>query len=143
LVDIRHEVKVEGAKAIKVHFDFLQIEEPFDSIYIYDKDFRLVSRIEKNMVDDFWSPSVPGDTLHVRFVNSLLQQVKRNPMMARSESDCIGRGGTLGDKSGDQYKCMVDSEDGSDGGGSKKFTSFNSEGFRIDRVAYLASEKKE
>lgn len=143
LVDIRHEVKIEGAKAIKVHFDFLQIEEPYDSVYIYDKDFRLISRVEKNMVDDFWSPSVPGDTMYVRFVNSLLKQVSMSPIKADSESACVSRGGTNIEREGDKYKCDVDAEGDSGGDGSKTFTSFNSEGFRIDQVAYLEGERKE
>lgn len=137
LVDIRHEIKVDGAKAVKVHFDFVQIEEPYDSIYIYDKDYRLIATVEKNNVDDFWSPAIPGDTVYVRFVNSLLQQVKGIPLKLASESACVGRGAMSVEKEGDQYKCMVDSEDDSNNGGSKKFTSFNSEGFRIDQVAYV------
>ncbi len=127
LVDIRHEIKVDGAKAIKVHFDFLQIEEPYDSIYIYDKNYRLISTVERNMVDDFWSPVIPGDTVYVRFVNSLLQQVKVIPMKMASESQCVSRGASSVEKDGDGFKCDVDSDDGGSGGGSKKFTSFNSE----------------
>jgi subtilisin family serine protease len=137
LVDIRHEIKVEGAKAIKVHFDFVQIEEPYDSIYIYDKDYRLISTVEKNMVDDFWSPAIPGDVVYVRFVNSLLQQVKSMPMKMSSESSCVSRGASQIEKEGENYKCDVDSEDDSSNGGSKKYTSFNSEGFSIDQVSYI------
>jgi subtilisin family serine protease len=137
LVDIRHEIKVEGAKTVKVHFDFIQIEEPYDSIYIYDKDFRLIARVEKNLVDDFWSPAIPGDTVHVRFVNSMLQKVTLNPLKASSESQCVSRGGTNIEKQGTEFKCDVDSEDNSSGGGTKKYVSFNSEGFRIDQVAYV------
>lgn len=140
LVDIRHEVKVEGAKSVKVHFDFLQIEEPYDSIYLYDKDFRLVARIEQNLVDDLWSPAIPGDTVHVRFVNSLVQKINRSPFKGNSESACASRGATSIEKVGEEYRCQVDSEDGADGGGSKKYTSFNSEGFRIDRVAYISDD---
>lgn len=137
LVDIRHEIKIEGAKAIKVHFDFIQIEEPYDSIYIYDKDYRLISTIEKNMVDDFWSPAIPGDVVYVRFVNSLLQQVKSMPLKMSSESACVSRGASSVEREGDNYKCEVDSEESSDNGGSKKYTSFNSEGFSIDQVSYV------
>lgn len=137
LVDIRHTVKVEGAKALKVHFDFLQIEEPYDSVYIYDKDYRLISRVEKNLEDDFWSPVIPGDTVYVRFVNSLLQQIKTSPIKMSSESACVNRGATKVDKLEGEYSCEVDSEDDSSSGGSKKFTSFNSEGFSIDQVAFV------
>lgn len=140
LVDIRHQVKIEGAKSVKVHFDFLQIEEPYDSVYIYDKDYRLVARLEQNMVDDFWSPAVPGDTLYVRFVNSLVQKITRSPFKASSEAQCASRGATKVEKMGEEFTCQVDSEDGAEGGGSKKYTSFNSEGFRIDQVAYIADD---
>jgi thermitase len=143
LVDIRHEIKVEGAKAVKVHFDFLQVEEPFDSVYLYDKDYRLIARIEQNMVDDFWSPAIPGDRVYVRFVNSLLQQIKMAPMELPSESTCISRGATSVEKVGTNYKCMVDSELGAssgEGGGSDKYTSFNSEGFSIDQVSFVTED---
>ncbi len=141
LVDIRHEIKVEGAKSIKVHFDFLQIDEPYDSVYLYDKNLRLVARIEQNLVDDFWSPAIPGDTVYVRFVNSWLQQVTRNPFQARSEADCVSRGAVRIEKIGETYNCEVDSENSSSNGGSKKYYSFNSEGFRIDQVAYLEGKE--
>jgi len=137
LVDIRHEIKVEGAKSVKVHFDFIQIEEPYDSIYIYDKDYRLIARVEKNLVDDFWSPVIPGDTVNVRFVNSMLQKITLNPFKGSSESACVSRGGINIEKKGDEYTCQVDSEAGSEGGGTKRYVSFNSEGFRIDQVAYV------
>jgi subtilisin family serine protease len=137
LVDIRHEIKVDGAKSVKVHFDFIQIEEPYDSIYIYDKEYRLIARVEKNLVADFWSPAVPGDTMYVRFVNSMLQKVTLNPLKTSSEAQCVSRGGTNVEKQGSDYKCDVDSEDSSSNGGTKKYVSFNSEGFRIDQVAYV------
>lgn len=140
LVDIRHEIKVDGASSVKVHFDFLQIEEPYDSVYLYDKDYRLIARIEQNMVDDFWSPAIPGDTVRVRFVNSLVQKINRSPLKASSETQCSSRGATSVQRAGDEYLCNVDAEEGSDGGGSKKYTSFNSEGFRIDQVAYISDE---
>lgn len=140
LVDIRHEIKVEGASSVKVHFDFLQIDEPYDSVYLYDKDLRLVARVEKNLVDDFWSPAVPGDTVYVRFVNSLVQQVKMMPFKGSSESECVSRGALSVVKTVDGFACDVDSENSSDG--SKKYTSFNSEGFRIDQIAYVKKEEK-
>ncbi len=140
LVDIRHEIKVDGAKSVKVHFDFLQIEEPYDSIYLYDRDYRLIARIEQNMVDDFWSPAIPGDTVRVRFVNALVQKINRSPFKGSSESQCSNRGASAVEKRGEEYICQVDAEEGSSGGGSKKYTTFNSEGFRIDRVAYIAEE---
>lgn len=141
LVDIRHEIKVEGAKSVKVHFDFIQVEEPYDSIYIYDKDYRLIARVEKNLVDDFWSPAVPGDTVHVRFVNSMLQKITMAPFKGSSESACVSRGGVNIEKRGDEYTCQVDSEDSAERGGTKRFVSFNSEGFRIDRVAFVQNQE--
>lgn len=136
LVDIRHEIKVEGATAVKVHFDFIQIQEPYDSIYLYDKNYRLVTVVEKTEVDDLWSPAVPGDTVYVRFVNSLLQQIKSMPLSLKTEAACMSRGAIAAEKVEGEFKCNVDAEAGG-GDGSVKFTSFNSEGFSIDQVAYI------
>lgn len=142
LVDIRKEIKVDGAKMIKVHFDFMQINEPYDSVYLYDKDFRLVTRVEKTEAADFWSPAVPGDTIHVRFVNSLVKQVTTTSLNGSSESECVARGAVRIEQVGDKkFQCDVDSDDSSkDGGGSKTYTSFNSEGFRIDKVSYVMAD---
>ena len=142
LVDIRQDVQVNGAKQMRVHFDFLQIEEPYDSVYLYDKDYRLISRVEKTQSADFWSPTIPGDTIRVRFVNSLVQQVTTMPMKGQSESECVGRGAKGVEKiDSTNFKCMVDSDDSSPGGsGSKKYNTFNSEGFRIDQVSYVLAD---
>jgi len=138
LVDIRKKVSVKGAKAIKVHFDFMQINEPYDSVYIYDKNLRLVGRVEESETTDLWSPIVPGDTLYVRFVNSHLQKNKMINLMAESsDSTCNSRGATSIVKTGEKYSCMVDSENSSD---NKPFVSFNSEGYSIDQVSYIPGE---
>lgn len=144
-VDIRQEIKIEGAKQIKVHFDFMQIEEPYDSVYLYDKDYRLISQVQKTDTGDFWSPAIPGDTVYVRFVNSLVQQVTMSPLKGSSEADCVTRGATSVEMTGDgKFQCMVDSEDSSpSGSGSKKFNTFNSEGYRIDQVSYVMAGGKE
>jgi len=142
LVDIRHQIKVDGAKWIKVHFDFVQLQAPYDSIYLYDKDYRLIASVDKNLVDDLWSPAIPGDTVHVRFVNALLQQIQGVGVKLSSESACVSRGASMVTKAGDEYRCEVDSEDGESGGGSKKYSSNNSEGFRIDQVSYVVAENQ-
>ncbi|NJL25770.1 MAG: S8 family serine peptidase [Calothrix sp. SM1_5_4] len=136
----REEIKIEGATSIKVHFDFIQLDSDHDSLYLYDKDFRLIATVDKNMVDDFWSPAIPGDTVHVRFVNALLQQVKTVSLQVPSESACVSRGALSVRKMGESYLCEVDSEDNEEKGGSKKFSSFNSEGFRIDQVSYVSGD---
>ncbi len=141
LVDIRREIKVPGAKLIKVHFDFLQLEAPYDSVYLYDKDFRLISTIEQSDEADFWSAAVPGDTVHVRFVNSLVKQFTSATMKTSSERDCAQKGGISVGKEGDKVTCSVDAEDSRPGGdGSKIYNTFNSEGFRIDQVSYVMAD---
>lgn len=140
LVDIRHEINIPGAKSIKVHFNFIDIEEPYDSLYIYDKNYRLVSRVENTDTTEFWSSVIPGDTAYVRFVNAKVQRVMFNPIIMSSESDCASRGASnITRLSNDKFNCDVDSDDSS-GGGSKPFFSFNSEGFTIDQVAFVAAD---
>lgn len=141
LVDIRHEIKVEGASFVKVHFDFVQVAEPYDSIYIYDKNLKLITRVENYETTDYWSPAVPGDTVYVRFVNSYLQRTTVMMSMEASENACSMKGGTVQANVGGKYSCQFDSTDSSSGGdGNKKFNSFYSEGFSIDRVSYLTGQ---
>src|SRR5262249_9221083 len=118
---------------------------PYDSVYLYDKDYRLVATLEKNESADFWSPAIPGDTIHVRFVNALVQQVTMNPMQQNSEAACVDKGATSVERTGDgQYQCMVDSDESGPGSTSvKKYNTFNSEGYRIDRVSYVMDDGQE
>jgi hypothetical protein len=70
LADLRHQVSQPGAKAIRVHFDTIQIDEPFDSLYVYDQNHRLVAQVSYADKVDYWSPVIPGDTVFVRFTNA-------------------------------------------------------------------------
>jgi thermitase len=138
LVDIRRPIQIPGAKAIRVHFDFIQIQPPYDSIYIYDKHFRLISRIEEPESRDYWSAVVPGDTVHVRFTNALVKQVTMALSLPQdSEAKCLAMGATEIVQTGKEYRCMTD--DAGDGG-SKTYGTFNSEGYSIDRVEVLAGQ---
>jgi hypothetical protein len=141
LVDIRHTITVPNAKSIKLHFNFVDIEEPYDSLYIYDKNYRLVSHVENTDTTEFWSTVIPGDTAYVRFVNAKVQRVAFNPLKGlTSESECASKGATnIVRVSPDKFNCDVDSDDSS-GGGSKPYFSFNSEGFSIDQLAYIAGD---
>lgn len=140
LVDIRHEISVPNAKALKVHFNFVDIQEPYDSLYIYDKNYRLVTHVESTDTADFWSPIIPGDKMYVRFVNAKVQRVLGMPVQLGSEAECSSRGATnILRVSSDKFNCDVDAEDSS-GGGNKPFFTFNSEGFSIDQLSYVAGD---
>jgi thermitase len=142
LVDIRHEIKVENAKAIRVHFDFIQIQEPFDTLYLYDKNFRLISRVEDTSTKDHWSAVIPGNTVHVRFTNALVKEVTVGMAPPQSsEAACLALGAEEILQVGTEFQCMADSSDSS-GAGSKTYSTFNSEGFSVDRIEYIAGEKK-
>lgn len=146
LVDIRKEFHVEGAKEMKIHFNFVQLEPTYDSVYIYDKNFRLITEVDTLLTNDLWSGVVPGDTVYVRFVNSLVKEVKINPLgggAPMSESSCESSGATSMTPAGnDKYICSGDSEDSSMGGdGSTEYTTFNSEGFSVDQIAYVPADK--
>lgn len=140
LVDNRNAITVDKAKAIRLHFDFINIDEPYDSIYIYDKDQRLITQVEQTDSRDYWSPIIPGDTAYVRFVNSKVKQINIEMITdAYSESACYERGATEAQAlPNGNYTCSVDDDDAD--GSSKPYTTFNSEGFSIDRVQYLASD---
>ncbi|MGE0761782.1 MAG: S8 family peptidase [Bdellovibrionales bacterium] len=138
VVDIRHEIKVDGAKAIRVHFDFIQIEEPYDSLYLYDKNLRLITHVEETQTRDHWSATIPGDTVTVRFTNSLVRQIVMGMAPPQSsEAACMALGAEEVLQSGTEFRCMTDSESS---GSSKTYSTFNSEGFSIDRIEYLAAD---
>lgn len=138
LFDIRHEVKIEGAKAIRLLFTDVQIDEPYDSVYIYDGNLRLITNIQETNAPEYWSPVVPGDTVIVRFVNSKVQKASMMPMVADKESECSNRGALSVSRSGDKFTCNVDSSSDSSSGGSTIFNTFNSGGFNIEAAEYLA-----
>jgi hypothetical protein len=138
LVDIRNEVKVDNASALRLHFNWVQIDQPYDSIYIYDKDYRLITEIGKSEANDFWSPIVPGDTVHVRFVNSLVKTITVSPMQgSMDEDDCLSAGATdiESDDTG-RVTCQVDKAS-TDDGDSKPTSSNNSGGYTVDRIEYV------
>lgn len=140
LVDIRQEISQPGAKMMKVHFSFVDIKAPFDSVYIYDRNYRLISSVDNGDTTDFWSPAVPGDTILLRFVNAKVQQVKSMFSIEKSEAMCSSKGATsMVRQSADEYACTYDSTDSS-GGGSDIYNTFNSEGFSIDQIAYVADD---
>lgn len=139
VVDIRREIKVAGAKAIRVHFDFIQIEKPYDSIYLYDSNLRLIANVEDVFTRDHWSAVIPGDKVTVRFTNSLVQQITMGMAPPQtSEAGCMSLGAEEVIKVGPtEFKCMTDTQDSS---GTKTYATFNSQGFSIDRVEYIPAD---
>jgi hypothetical protein len=136
LVDIKHKIEVKGAKAVRAHFDFVQIIEPFDSVYFYDSKMRYVATLEKTESVDVWSPVVPGDTMYVRFVNAKLKKVNSGfNLEAKTTNACDALGGEMVTRSGNSV-CRADSPLTTSEGGSEIYNSFMSEGFSIDRVEY-------
>lgn len=139
LFDIRHEVKVDGAKAVRLLFADVRINEPYDSVYIYDGNYRLITNIQETNAPEYWSPVVPGDTVIVRFVNSKVQKMNPMSISSRIESECSNRGAVAMTKAGDNFACSVDSSESSGSGGATIFNTFNSAGFNIEAVEYLAN----
>ncbi len=138
LVDIKQEIKVEGATAVRVHFDFIQAQDPYDSIYIYDKNFRLIGQVEELETHDYVSPIVPGDTVYVRYVNSLVQTVTMGMQMESSEEACLQKGALEVEAKNGQFSCKIDKASADEGGSNKPYSTFNSEGYSIDRVEFIA-----
>ena len=139
LFDIRYEVKQEGAKAIRLLFTDVRINEPYDSVYIYDGNYRLITNIQESTTPEYWSPVVPGDKVIVRFVNSKVQKMNSMPLNTRMEAECAYRGAVSMTKAGDNFACNVDSSESSSSGGATIFNTFNSAGFNIEAVEYLAN----
>lgn len=139
LVDIRNDIKIENAQAIRLHFNFIQIDSPFDSIYIYDKDYRLITEVEEGDTADYWSTIIPGDTVHVRFVNSMVKEITAMPIPMKDENACAEAGGTVDSAT---MACKVD-QASSEGDDSKPYSTFKSEGFSIDQIQYLAINAEE
>ena len=143
LVDIQYPIEVEGATAIKVHFNRVEIDEPYDSIYLYDKDYRFISNVEVASFDaasyrDYWSPVILGDKVYVRYVNSRLVKVSFGLELFSSESSCENKGGEVlgsveNSEGGTEYQCRSDS---SSSDSVNNFTSYQSNGFSIDAIEY-------
>jgi subtilisin family serine protease len=145
LVDIRREIKIPGARAVKLHFDFIQIDDPVDSIYLYDGDYRLIQRVEKAESVSLWSAVVPGDTVIVRFVNSIVRERSQEVLEQQSEAYCLQRGAesVLPEAEGkDAVRCEIEAAT-NDAASAKVFTTFNSQGYSVDRVAYLPGDEQQ
>ena len=156
LVDIKHKISKPGAQAMKVHFDFVEIDRQFDSIYIYDKNWKLVTELQNGSARDLWSPVVTGDTVYVRFVNA---KVKKNEgaapvkMANNKMNDCLKAGGynagpVVSDdptKAITSFLCVKDDmsyryEDlQKDVEDTDVFFSWQSEGFSIDKIQFTES----
>ena len=153
LVDIRYEVKKEGAKALRVHFDFMEVDRGFDSVYIYDENFTLVSEISNGSSRDLWSPVIKGEKAIIRFVNA---KVKKNssPMSVvmnnEDRSQCLANGGEDGGpvvtddplKAHNNFVCLQDNMEYTyddlkkDVDDTDVFFSWQSEGFSVDKIEF-------
>jgi subtilisin family serine protease len=135
LFDIRETIKVPEAKAVRVHFEFIDIEEPFDSIYLYDKNLRLISQIEEVQSTSHWSSIIPGNEVLIRYVNSKVKAPQFETASFDSREACYFVGGLNPeiDKNG-KYTCQVDKMSSND---SDVYNNFGSQGYRIDKVEYL------
>ncbi len=135
-VDDRHTIKKPGARALKVHFDFAQIDEPIDSVWIYDGQNRLVMQLSEGEAVDAWTPLIPGDTVTVRFVNSAMRQTSKTwqPFPTTEAGWAAGALVCRKQVTATTWECAVD-------GPTIDFYSFNSEGYSIDQIAYLPAKE--
>lgn len=153
LVDIRKSIVRKGAKAMRLHFDFIEVDRSFDSIYVYDKDYRLVTEIANGSSRDLWTPVVLGDTAIVRFVNAKVKEEAMEISMEMQNTDqakCQKEGGTVGGlvpaqdlftpvtsfyctKQNMEYRYEDLKKDADD---SDVFFSWKSEGYSIDKIEF-------
>ncbi|MCB0377527.1 MAG: S8 family serine peptidase [Bdellovibrionales bacterium] len=157
LVDIRKTIEQPGAKAMRVHFDFIELDRSFDSLYIYDKNFKLISEVQNGSTRDFWSPVIMGDKVIVRFVNAKVKENKSPIKIAQPTGElnnCLEAGGeNLGPvptadptKPMTHFYCLQDNmeytfEDLKKGiDDNDVFFSWKSEGFSVDQVEYTEQD---
>ena len=70
-VDNAWKIRAPGAKAMRVHIKFAQVESGFDVAVLYDRLYRPIFRIEGEMVDQ-WSPIIDGDIAYLKFSNAVV-----------------------------------------------------------------------
>lgn len=70
-MDESWKIHVPGAKAIRVHISTAQVESDFDAAGLFDSRFRKVYSIAGEL-SDAWSPIIDGDTVYLKFSNSLV-----------------------------------------------------------------------
>jgi subtilisin family serine protease len=135
LTDDQHSIRKPGARAIKVHIAVAQIDEPYDSVWIYDSKHRLVMQISEGEAVDTWTPLIAGDSVKVRFVNSHVRQVTRKWETFPTAEEGYAKGAQicLRKADGQTFLCAID-------GQTTEFFSSNSEGYEIDQIAYLPAE---
>lgn len=70
-IDNAWKIQAPGAKAMKVHIKFAQVESGFDVAVLYDRLYRPIFKIEGEMVNQ-WSPIIDGDVAYLKFSNSVV-----------------------------------------------------------------------
>ncbi|MEZ4814183.1 MAG: S8 family peptidase [Bdellovibrionota bacterium] len=143
-LDILKTIKQDGVKAIQAHIAS-NLMDSIDLSAVYDGALRLVSFIPGDLVSmphrnkDYWTPVVYGDSITLRFANSLVsvtkvkeKRVVTEPEISEMDGDvsCFPTGNQ--DPSGqDLFECTVMDEP------SDPFGNNRSEGFTVDKIRVL------
>lgn len=70
-IDNAWKINVPGAKAIRVHIAFAEVEEGFDEARLFDGEFRQVMNLNGHISSE-WSPVILGETAYLKFSNALV-----------------------------------------------------------------------
>lgn len=70
-VDNAWKISVPGAKAIRVHIQFAEIDDGFDVARLYDTEYRPVMNIAGHLIGE-WSPIILGDSAYLKFSNAMV-----------------------------------------------------------------------
>lgn len=70
-LDQSWEIMVPGAKALRIHVKFAQIDTEFDSAMIYDQAYRPIFKFGSEVLDS-WSPVIMGEKAYLKFSNALV-----------------------------------------------------------------------
>jgi len=67
-MDASTQITHPGATSLRLHFRRIDVEEWFDTLYVYDANGQVVAEYS-GAHDDVWTPSIAGDTARVQLVS--------------------------------------------------------------------------
>lgn len=126
------------ATQMRLHFSWVIADIPlYDLISVYDSNYRLIFRFEKQYPDGFWTPWIKGNKVFVRFANALVAMETYEEVEFPTPQDGFKAGAVIctTDPITNKTICQVPKL-------SDPFANFASEGFKIDKLEYRTKEEK-
>lgn len=131
LMDHVWTIEKEGAKRIRINFDYVLLDLGFDLIALYDENNNLIHSFEKNYLLGYTSPWIEGSKIQVRMANALVyirnQETKEYEDSDQAFTD--GANSCSGPDTEGMYQCNFDVD-------SDPFANYESEGFQLSSFDY-------